>query len=93
MDSEPGDLMRKLADQQLGPMLSSMGISEDPLAFFTDLLRLGAALQLVSAAVLFYGAELGAGMDAGTCGVVGVGLGGRTTDQVCRLTRSRRKSA
>ncbi len=65
VDSEPGDLMRKLADQQLGPMLSSMGISEDPLAFFTDLLRLGAALQLGTTALLFYGAELGAGMDAG----------------------------
>ncbi|PNW83187.1 hypothetical protein CHLRE_06g310350v5 [Chlamydomonas reinhardtii] len=59
------NLMQKVADDQLGPLLRSVGIEEDPLAFFTDLLRLGTALQLGSAAVLFYGAELAGGYDAG----------------------------
>ncbi|KAG2436067.1 hypothetical protein HYH02_011578 [Chlamydomonas schloesseri] len=59
------NLMQKVADEQLGPLLRSVGIEEDPLAFFTDLLRLGTALQLGSAAVLFYGAELAGGYDAG----------------------------
>lgn len=63
----------QVADDQLGPLLRSVGIEEDPLAFFTDLLRLGTALQLGSAAVLFYGAELAGGYDAGGGGGGGGG--------------------
>ncbi|KXZ54506.1 hypothetical protein GPECTOR_4g571 [Gonium pectorale] len=59
------DLMRKVADEQLGPMLRSIGISDDPLTFFLDLLRLATTLQLLSAGVLFYGAELLGGFDSG----------------------------
>ncbi|GLC33472.1 hypothetical protein PLESTB_000078600 [Pleodorina starrii] len=62
---DQGDLMKKLADEQLGPLLSSLGINEDPLEFFVDLLRLATGLQLVSAGVLFYGAELWGGLDSG----------------------------
>ncbi|GLI59971.1 hypothetical protein VaNZ11_002029 [Volvox africanus] len=62
---DTGDLMKKLADEQLGPVLQSLGVSEEPLAFFVDLLRLGTTLQLLSAALLFYGMELGVGLDSG----------------------------
>ncbi|GFR52804.1 hypothetical protein Agub_g15426 [Astrephomene gubernaculifera] len=62
---EGGDLMAKIAEEQLGPLLRSLDIAEEPLAFFTDLLRTATALQLLSAGALFYGAELGAGCDAG----------------------------
>ncbi len=54
-----------------------MGVSQDPYSFFMDLLRGALALQLGSAAALFYGAELGAGLDSGAalrC-VAGLGLG------------------
>ncbi|GIL83151.1 hypothetical protein Vretifemale_11961 [Volvox reticuliferus] len=62
---DTGDLMKKLADEQLGPVLQSLGVNEDPLAFFVDLLRLGTALQLLSGGLLFYGVELGVGLDSG----------------------------
>ena len=32
-------LMRKLANEQMGPILEQMGITEDPLDFFVDLLK------------------------------------------------------
>ena len=32
-------LMQKLAEEQLGPILQSMGVTEDPLEFFIDLLK------------------------------------------------------
>ena len=32
-------LMQKLAEEQLGPILGSMGVSEDPLEFFVDLIK------------------------------------------------------
>ncbi|KAG2483562.1 hypothetical protein HYH03_017569 [Edaphochlamys debaryana] len=77
LTGDPGDLMRKVADEQLGPILSSMGISEDPLDFFVDLLRIATAAQLLSAGALFYGAEWLGHLDAGEafrC-VAGLGVG------------------
>ncbi|EFJ52224.1 hypothetical protein VOLCADRAFT_120398 [Volvox carteri f. nagariensis] len=62
---DTGGLMKKLADEQLGPLLQSLGVSEDPLTFFVDLLRLATALQLLSAGALFYGVELWGGLDSG----------------------------
>ena len=34
-------LMRKLADEQMGPLLAQMGVSEDPFDFFIDLIKVG----------------------------------------------------
>lgn len=55
----------QLADEQLGPLLKSLGVHDDPLEFFMDLLRLATALQLLSGGALFYGAELCGGLDSG----------------------------
>jgi hypothetical protein len=32
-------LMRKLANEQMGPLLDQMGVSEEPFSFFIDLLK------------------------------------------------------
>jgi hypothetical protein len=40
-DIASGSFARKLADQQLGPILSAMGVEEDPLTFLTDLVKVG----------------------------------------------------
>lgn len=42
-----------------------MGIREDPYEFFIDMFKLALAMQLSTAAVVFYGTELGLGLDAG----------------------------
>lgn len=38
-------LMRKLADEQMGPLLAQMGVSEDPFDFFIDLIKVGNDLR------------------------------------------------
>jgi hypothetical protein len=45
--------------------LQILGIREDPYAFFLDMFKLALGLQLGSAALVFYGSELGLGLDAG----------------------------
>ncbi|PNH03128.1 hypothetical protein TSOC_010834 [Tetrabaena socialis] len=70
-----GDLMRKVAEEQLGPVLRTLGVEEDPLTFFVDLLRVATALQLGSAAVLFYGSEVWGGLDTGEAFRCVAGLG------------------
>jgi hypothetical protein len=54
-----------------------MGITEEPYAFFLDMFKLALGLQLGSAALVFYGAELGLGLDAGDAfrAVGGLALG------------------
>lgn len=54
-----------------------MGIREDPYTFFIDMFKLALMLQLLSAAVVFYGVELGLGLDAGDGyrAVTGLALG------------------
>ena len=32
-------LLRKLANEQMGPVLEAMGVTEDPFDFFVDLLK------------------------------------------------------
>eukprot|EP00955_Chlamydomonas_euryale_P063467 358674-Chlamydomonas_euryale.AAC.4 len=58
-------LMRKVTEGQLGPVLQSMGIQEDPLAFFVEVVKLATFLQLVTCGALFYGAELIGSYDTG----------------------------
>jgi hypothetical protein len=54
-----------------------LGIREDPYAFFLDMFKLALGLQLGSAALVFYGSELGLGLDAGDAfrAVGGLALG------------------
>lgn len=54
-----------------------MGIMEDPYEFFIDMVKIALALQLGTAALVFYGAELGLGLDAGDGfrAVAGLALG------------------
>ncbi|GBF89280.1 hypothetical protein Rsub_02157 [Raphidocelis subcapitata] len=70
-------LMRSIAESQLGPLLQSMGSSEEPFAFFIDLVKIACALQLASAGLLFYGCQLGLHLDTGDSlrAVAGLGLG------------------
>lgn len=58
-------------------LMQLMGIREDPYAFFIDMFKLALMMQLLSAAVVFYGAELGLGLDAGDAlrAVAGLTLG------------------
>ncbi|KAF6262904.1 hypothetical protein COO60DRAFT_1493333, partial [Scenedesmus sp. NREL 46B-D3] len=64
-DIQTDKVFRDIAEQQLGPILELLGIREDPYAFFLDMFKLALGLQLGSAALVFYGAELGLGLDAG----------------------------
>ena len=57
-DMESGDWARKLATEQLGPVLASLGVEEDPLTFFTDLVKSTLVLQLLTVSVMFYGTEV-----------------------------------
>lgn len=54
-----------------------MGIQEDPYTFFIDMFKLALTMQLLSAAVVFYTAELGLGLAAGDAfrAVAGLTLG------------------
>lgn len=45
-DLESGDWARKLAEEQLGPVLSPLGVEEEPLDFFLDLVRLTLFMQV-----------------------------------------------
>lgn len=45
-DLESGDWARKLADEQLGPVLSPLGVEEEPLDFFLDLVRITLFMQV-----------------------------------------------
>lgn len=58
-------------------LLQVMGIREDPYEFFLDMFKLALALQLGSAGLVFYGAELLLGLDAGDGfrAVAGLALG------------------
>lgn len=58
-------VMRQVAEQNLGPLLATLGVDEDPLTFFYDLFKFACALQLATAGVLFYSCELGLGFDVG----------------------------
>ncbi|KAF8061897.1 hypothetical protein HT031_004157 [Scenedesmus sp. PABB004] len=76
-DIQSDRVFRDIAEQQLGPILELMGIREDPYDFFVDLFKTALALQLLSGGLAFYGAQLGAGLDAGgalRC-VAGLALG------------------
>ncbi|WIA18279.1 hypothetical protein OEZ85_009746 [Tetradesmus obliquus] len=76
-DIQTDKVFRDIAEQQLGPILQMMGISDDPYAFFLDMFKLALGLQLGSAALVFYGSELGLGLDAGDAfrAVGGLALG------------------
>ncbi|KAI8466548.1 MAG: hypothetical protein J3K34DRAFT_433500 [Monoraphidium minutum] len=75
--TEGDALMRRVAEAQLGPLLQSMGSSEEPYAFFIDLVKIACGLQLATAAALFYGCEFGLGLDVGDSlrAVGGLGIG------------------
>ena len=45
-DLESGDWARKLADEQLGQVLSPLGVEEEPLDFFLDLVRITLFMQV-----------------------------------------------
>lgn len=77
-DALSGDtVMRKMAEDNFGPLLASMGVEEDPLTFFIDLVKVATCVQLITCAVVFYGAELGLHLDAGAAlrATAGLGLG------------------
>lgn len=62
---DSNSLLKQLAEKNLGPILAAMGVDEDPLSFFIDLLKYSLMVQLLTSAVVFYGVELGLHMDAG----------------------------
>eukprot|EP00879_Flechtneria_rotunda_P023515 GHRR01024877.1.p1 GENE.GHRR01024877.1~~GHRR01024877.1.p1 ORF type:complete len:196 (+),score=75.35 GHRR01024877.1:491-1078(+) len=64
-DIQSDKVFRDISEQQLGPLLQSMGVEEDPYDFFIGMMKLALGLQLASAAVVFYAAELGFHLDAG----------------------------
>eukprot|EP00798_Chlamydomonas_sp_ICE-L_P013410 gene13410-19261_t len=74
---EPGNnVFKRLADQQLGPSLDAMGITdESPFDFFITLVSAGLLIQFVSVGMLFYSSELIGHMDAGQALRVASGLG------------------
>jgi len=59
------NVMRKLANEQLGPILVAMGITADPFDFFMELIQMATFMQLVTVGILFYSAELFAHYDTG----------------------------
>lgn len=63
--NQDSQVMRKLAEEQLAPILQSMGIEDDPLVFFMELLQLATFIQFVTCGVLFYSAELWGHYDTG----------------------------
>ncbi|GAX80491.1 hypothetical protein CEUSTIGMA_g7929.t1 [Chlamydomonas eustigma] len=70
-------MMRKVVGQQLGPILELAGVTEDPYAFFVDMLKVGAFIQLITCGTLFYSTELIGHFDTGEAfrAVVGLTLG------------------
>lgn len=42
-------LLRKLANEQMGPVLEAMGVTEDPFDFFVDLLKVMTMLTMMLA--------------------------------------------
>lgn len=64
-DVESGEWARKLATLQLGPVLGALGVEDDPLEFFLDLIKVMLFLQLITCGVVFYSTELFGSYDAG----------------------------
>lgn len=71
-------LLKSLAESELGPVLESLGLPRSQaLPFLYDLVRTAAAVQLATAALVFYGAEFFFGLDSGEAWrcVCGLGVG------------------
>lgn len=58
-------LMAKLVDKQLGPLLSSVGVTESPVTFFIELIKLALFLQFVSVGCVWYGTQFWGHFDSG----------------------------
>lgn len=62
---DPSRAMRKATEQSLGPVLRAAGIEEDPFDFLIEIVKLGASVQLITCAVVFYGAGFYGHLDLG----------------------------
>ena len=56
-DVASANFIREAVGKQLGPILSSIGITGDPYDFFIDLLTLASFIQFISIGMLFYASE------------------------------------
>lgn len=58
-------LMEKLVDKQLGPLLASAGVTEPPVVFFFELIKLALFLQFVTVGCVWYGTQYWGHYDSG----------------------------
>ena len=52
-------LFRRMAEQQLGPIMAQLGLeNEDPLEFFLELIKIATFMQFVTCGMAFYSSEV-----------------------------------